>query len=279
MTPGNRPGDADPLAAVDRWGATFAAAAAVDGSGGQHRHGPTRDVLRVASITKLATALAVLLAVEEGATSLEEPAGPPGATVRHLLAHASGLDFDSPAVITEPGTRRIYSNTGYEALASHLEHRTGMGFAAYLDEGILAPLGMTSSELRGSAAKDLWSSVDDLLRLAAEWADPQVLHPETVAGASTVHFDGLDGVLPGWGAQRPCPWGLGPEIRGTKDPHWSGSTAPPATFGHFGGSGTLLWVDPDGVRCVAVCNREFGDWAVAAWPSFSDGVRARYRSS
>jgi len=275
--PGRR--DVDPLAAVDTWGASSAASAAVDGDGAVHRHGPTDQVLPVTSITKLASALAVLLAVEEGAISLDEPAGPRGSTVGHLLAHASGLDFDSPAVLAEPGSRRIYSNSGYEALAKHVEERTGIAFNTYLDEGILAPLDMSSSELRGSAAKDLWSSVDDLLRLASEWVDPQVLHQDTIAAAVTVQFEGLDGVLPGWGPQRPCPWGLGPEIRGTKQPHWSGATASPATFGHFGGSGAMLWIDRDGVRCIAVCDRAFGDWALTAWPPFSDAVRARYRSS
>ena len=35
-----------------------------------------------------------------------------------------------------------------------------------------------------------------------------------------------------------------PEIRGTKAPHWSAPWSSPETFGHFGRSGTLLWVDP-----------------------------------
>ena len=48
-----------------------------------------------ASVTKPATALAVLVAVEEGTLTLDEPAGPPGSTVRHLLAHASGLAPDA----------------------------------------------------------------------------------------------------------------------------------------------------------------------------------------
>lgn len=265
-----------PLADVDTWGAATAAAAAVDRTGAVHRHGPTGSVSAVASVTKLATAMAVLLAVEEGATTLDEPAGPPGSTVRHLLAHASGLDFDSPEVLAAPATRRIYSNTGYEMLAGHVEQRSGIAFADYLHEGVLAPLGMTSSELRGSPAKDLWSSVDDLLRLAAEWHDPALLHPDTVATAREVHFDGLDGVVPGWGQKRPSPWGLGPELHGDLSPHWTGTTAPTRTFGHFGASGAMVWIDPDGVRCVAVCDREFGQWAVEAWPGFSDRVRASY---
>ena len=65
--------------------------------------------------------------------------------------------------------------------------------------------------------------------------------------------------------------------RATKEPHWTGSTASPNTFGHFGGSGTFLWVDPDlDLACITLTDREFGDWAVAAWPPFSDAVRAAY---
>ena len=271
-------GRADPLAAVDRWGATFAAAAAVDADGAVHRHGDTRRVLRVASITKLCSAWAVLVAVEEGAVTLEDPLGPPGATVRHLLCHAGGLDFDTDAVLAAPGTRRIYSNTGYDLLAGHVELRSGIPFGEYLHEAVLAPLGMGASELRGSAAKDLFSSVEDLLGLATELAEPRLLAASTAQEACRAQFPDLAGVLPGWGRQEPCPWGLGPELRGTKAPHWTGATASAATYGHFGGSGSLLWVDPDaGVRCVAICDRGFDTWAVSAWPPFSDAVRAAYR--
>lgn len=269
---------AAPLAEIDTWGASVAAAAAVAADGTIHRHGAVDRVLRVASITKLCTAWTVLLAVEEGAVELDEPAGPPGATVRHLLSHASGLDFDTPSVIAEPGRRRIYSNTGYESLAALVAERTGMDFADYLREGVLAPLGMAATELRGSPAKDLFSNVEDLLRFAAELRAPQLLHPSTAAEALRPQWPDLAGVLPGWGPQDPCPWGLGPELRGAKSPHWTGASASPGTFGHFGGSGTLCWIDPDAeVTCVALSDREFGDWAVAAWPPFSDAVRAAYR--
>lgn len=262
---------------VDSWGAGFAAAAAVDASGVVHRHGDSARAVRVASITKLCTAWAVLVASEEGALTLDDQLGPAGSTVRHVLCHASGLDFDTDAVLAAPGTRRIYSNTGYDLLASHLESAAGIGFAPYLSEAVLTPLGMSSSELRGSAAKDLWSSVDDLLLLTDEMVRPRLLHPDTVADALRPQLPELSGVLPGWGQQDPCPWGLGPELRGTKTPHWTGATASPGTFGHFGGSGTLLWVDPAAsVRCVALSDREFGDWSVQAWPPFSDAVRAAY---
>lgn len=266
-----------PLEQIERWGAGFAAAAVVDARGALHTAGDQDRVVRIASITKLCTAWAVLIAVEEGAMGLDDPLGPPGATVRHLLCHAGGLDFDTDAVLAPPGRRRIYSNTGYDLLAGHVEATTELRFADYLAEAVLAPLGMTSSELRGSAAKDLWSDVTDLVRFAEELAHPRLVHDDTARAARTAQFPDLAGVLPGWGPQDPCSWGLGPELRGTKTPHWTGATASAATFGHFGGSGTLLWLDPVAqVRCIVLTDREFGDWAVRDWPPFSDSVRSAY---
>ena len=76
-------------------------------------------------------------------------------------------------------------------------------------------------------------------------------------------------MLPGFGRQPHCDWGLGFEIRDSKEPHWTGSRNSPRTFGHFGRSGSFLWVDPDaGLACVAIADRDFGDWArQAAWPT------------
>ncbi len=266
-----------PLDALDDWGAAFTAGAVLRGGVVVARHGDPERVVRIASITKLVTAWAVLLATEEGAFGLDDPLGPPGSTVRHLLAHAGGLDFDSDRVLAPPGTRRIYSNTGYELLGAHLTDRTGIAVAEYLADGVLGPLGMVRSELRGSCAAHLVSCVEDLTLLACELRSPTLLHPSTAAVATTLQFPGLAGVLPGWGRQDPCDWAGGAELRGAKSPHWTGATAPPTTFGHFGGSGTFLWVDPVAdVACVVLTDRGFGDWAVAAWPPLSDAVRAAY---
>lgn len=69
-------------------------------------------------------------------------------------------------------------------------------------------------------------------------------------------------------------------MRDHKRPHWTGRSNAASTFGHFGGSGTFLWVDPEvGLGCVALTDREFGDWALEVWPSFSDAVRQRYARS
>jgi CubicO group peptidase (beta-lactamase class C family) len=82
-------------------------------------------------------------------------------------------------------------------------------------------------------------------------------------------------VLPDFGRFDPLDWGLGVELKGTKAPHWSGSSTSPATFGHFGGSGTFLWVDPDrGLACACLTERPFGDWAKEAWPRLSDAILA-----
>lgn len=260
---------------LDSWGAPEARAAVV-GNGGRGvlavRGDPGRSG-RWASVSKPVTALAVLVAVEEEVLDLDEPAGPPGATVRHLLAHASGLAFDEDRVLAEPGTRRIYSNTGYEALGDVVGRWSGMPFGRYLAEAVLDPLGMTATRLEGTAAAGLVGPLDDLVRFAAELLSPSLLSARTLDEATSVAFPGLAGVLPGFGRYDPLDWGLGFEIRSAKTQHWTGDHNSPATFGHFGGSGSFLWVDPAvGLGCVALSGRDFGAWAVAAWPVLADAV-------
>jgi CubicO group peptidase (beta-lactamase class C family) len=90
-----------------------------------------------------------------------------------------------------------------------------------------------------------------------------------------VAFPGLTGVLPGFGRQDPNDWGLGFELRDRKSPHWTGGRSSPATYGHFGRSGTFLWVDPQArAACVCLTDREFGPWAARAWPELTDAVLA-----
>lgn len=263
------------------WPVPHAAAAVVTADGDvAAAAGETERSFRLASVTKLLTAYAVLIAVEEGAVDWDTPAGPPGSTVRHLAAHTSGLAFDEHRVQTEPGRRRIYSNAGFEVLADTISTTTGMAFATYLHEAVLGPLEMTATRLVGSPAAGAVSTVADLTRFAAELQQPKLVHPDTLAEAVTVAFPGLDGVLPGYGRQTPNDWGLGFEIRGTKSPHWTGRTSSPRTFGHFGQSGTFLWVDPDArAACIALTDRDFGPWAIEAWPAFTDAVLAALATS
>ncbi len=259
------------LRQIEEWGAAHAAAAVLAPGRVLGRHG-NGHVYRWASVTKVVTALAVLVAAEEGTVDLDEPAGPPGSTVRHLLAHASGLPFEGGAPIARPGERRIYSNTGFEVLADHLAERAEMPFPAYLSGAVLEPLGMRA-ELRGDAGAGLWGSLDDLVLLGHELLSPTLIAPETLAEATTVAFPGLVGVLPDFGRFEPMDWGLGFELRDAKEPHWTGFGNSPMTFGHFGGAGTFLWVDPGpGLALACLTDREFGDWAKEAWPRLSDAI-------
>ncbi len=272
------------LESVSTWPAP-AAAAAVDLHGGADGMpswvavaGPDDRPFPWASVTKPATALCVLIACEEGTLDLDEPAGPPGSTVRHLLAHASGLGPEPGPPVARPGTTRVYSNAGYVLLGDLLAARSHMDFAEYLREGVLGPLGMTGATLDesadgGPAAAGLVGSLADLVRLGWELATPTLVSPETHAEACSVAFAGLSGVLPGFGRFDPCDWGLGVEVRGGKHPHWTGTTNAPSTYGHFGRSGAFVWVDPDaGICCASLCDQPFGPWATRAWPQLADDV-------
>ena len=273
---------ADGLGGIERWteqwGVGFAAAALVGPAGIVSARGDTGHQVRIASVTKPLVAVAMLIAVEEGTLRLDDPCGPPGSTVRHLLAHAGGYGFSGDRVLAVPGTRRIYSNTGFERLGEALEAASGMHVADYLGQAVFEPLGMESSALRGSPAKDVWSTVGDLARFARELLRPTLLATETFAAFTTTQFPTLAGVLPDVGRDAPNPWGLGVEIRATKEPHWTGRTNSPDTFGHFGGTGTFLWVDPRVDRAlVCLTDREFGPWALSAWPALSDAALASDR--
>ena len=237
-------------------------------------YGPRGLILAWASVTKLATALATLVAAEEGVVDLDQPGGPPGSTVRHLLAHASGLPFEAGAPIAKPGQRRIYSNAGFEVLAETVARAAEMPFERYLAEAVLLPLGL-DVELRGSPAAGLEGNLDDLLRLGAELQRPTLVAAETLAEATAVQFPGLAGVLPDLGRMDPNDWGLGFELKDAKSPHWTGSRNSPRTFGHFGGSGAFLWVDPEaGLALACLTDLEFGPWVLEVWPRLSDAVLA-----
>jgi CubicO group peptidase (beta-lactamase class C family) len=260
------------LEQVDRWPAkTVSVGVVADGEVVATR-GPREREFRWASVTKPATALAVLVAAEEGTIDLDEPAGPPGSTVRHLLAHASGLPFEGREPIGPPGRRRIYSNAGFDIVAELVASRAEMPFEDYLHAAVIAPLGM-SADLRGSAASQLFGNLNDLLAFGRELLTPTVIGPETLAEATSVQFPGLAGVIPELGRFDPNDWGLGFELKDEKPGHFSGTKTSRRTFGHWGGSGAFLWVDPEvGVACGCLTDLDFGDWAKEAWPRLSDAV-------
>lgn len=271
---------------VAAWPVDHVAAAIVTADDVDAVGDPERE-FRLASLSKCYTGWATMVAVEEGIVTLDvalsRPDVPEGATLRHLLSHASGLPFEGDRALARPGQRRIYSNTGIERVASIVADAAEMPFAQYFHEAIVEPLGLTRTELRGSAAHAVWSTVAETAVFVREMLAPQLLAAETVDEVVSIQYPELPGIVPGVGTFNPCPWGLGVEVRGGKSPHWTGRANSPATFGHFGGAGTMMWVDPiAGVGAVALTDRPFDDWsdvALRRWPEFSDAVLAEHRSS
>jgi len=116
------------------------------------------------------------------------------------------------------------------------------------------------------------ASLADLLALGRELLSPRLIGAELHAELTSVQFPGLAGVLPGLGPFAPLDWGLGVELRGKKQPHWTGTHNAPATFGHFGRSGSFLWVDPvAGVACACATTELAAEWR-EAWPRLADAV-------
>jgi CubicO group peptidase (beta-lactamase class C family) len=258
---------------VAAWGADHVSTAVRVGDEDPVIAGDPDRPFAIASVTKLFTAVATLVAVEEGAIGLDDPAGPEGSTVRHLLAHASGLGFDTPGPLAGPGRRRIYSNTGYETLADTVTAASGIDFATYATEAVIEPLGLQGTRAEGSSAAGWRSTAGDVLAFLHQIREPTLVSPPTMGVATRVAFPGLAGVLPGVGRFDPLDWGLGFEVRDRKAPHWTGIDNSPATVGHFGGRGSFAWYDPDaGTSCVVLTDREFGPWALQAWPRISDLV-------
>ncbi len=174
--------------------------------------------------------------------------------------------------------RRIYSNTGIDLAASALADAAQMPFGTYLHDALLQPLRMQHTTLKGSPAHAVISTVDDLLAFVRELVAPQLVSPASALAFRTVQLPGLPGLVPGVGRYEDCVWGLGTELRGTKQPHWTGTRNSPTTFGHFGGAGTLLWVDPGAhTALIALTDLPFDAWSADAlrlWPELSDAVLA-----
>jgi CubicO group peptidase (beta-lactamase class C family) len=259
------------LRQIEGWPVSFAAAGVVLPDGTAETHGDVAHSVRLASVSKPVAALATLVAAEEGVVDLDETAGPPGSTVRHLLAHASGLPFEGTEPIALPGRRRIYSNEGFRVLAAHLGRQAEMPFAEYVRAAVCEPLAI-GLDPAGDPGSGMHASLADLLAVTRDLLRPTLVAEETLQELRTPQFAGLSGVLPDHGRFDPLDWGLGVQLN-TQPPSWMGTQASLSTFGHFGGSGTFLWVDPErSVGCAVLTDREFGDWAKEVWPAFSDAI-------
>ena len=241
------------------------------------RAGDVDAVHPLASVTKPLVVWSALVAVDRGLLALDDPAGPglPGATIAHLMSHSSGVAFDSPAVLAAPGTRRVYSNFGIEILGQRLQEATATPLEAWVETTVLEPLGMASVLVPGSPAYSGSGTAADVSVFARELAAPRLVSADLAALARTPFLPQLDGVLPGYGRQVPNGFGLGLEVRGHKSPHWTGSRNSPATFGHFGQSGSFVWVDPvAGRQAVFLGEQPFGAVHKASWPALCDQILA-----
>ena len=264
------------LGLLDEFG--FEAAAIVLGPEGEReRRGDVERIRPWRSVTKTLTGLGAAIALQEGRVALEDEAGPPGATLRHLLSHASGYFYESASTLQAPGLRRHYSNYGIDEAARHVERAIGRDFGDWVQERIADPLGMTGLEWEGSASVGASGALVDLALLAAELQRPTLLDQEVHAQLVGVQFPELAGIMPGFGRQDPNPFGLGIEVRGTKSPHWTGRGFSEATFGHFGMRGTAFWVDPDAELALVVgTSHDFCDAHREVMPRLADAVLAAH---
>lgn len=252
----------------------FEAAAIVLGREGEReRRGDVQLLRPWRSVTKTLTGCGAALALQEGYVDLEDPAGPPGATLRHLLAHASGYFYESESTLQAPGLRRHYSNFGIDEAARHIERALGRDYGGWIQERIVEPLGMDSLQWSGSASVGAQGSLADLALFAGELLQPTLLEPRWFAEFTGVQFPELVGIMPGFGKQSPNPFGLGLEVRGTKSPHWTGARNSESTVGHFGMRGTAFWVDPVAELALVVgTSHDFCDAHREVMPKLADAV-------
>lgn len=139
--------------------------------------------LRLGSITKQFTAVAILMLAEEGKLALTDeitrflpdyPIQGKKITVEHLLTHTSGIQsytgkpayaetmdkdftvnqmidsFKSDPMLFAPGERFAYNNSGYFLLGAIIEKVSGQSYARFLEQRIFLPLGMTHTAYEGS---------------------------------------------------------------------------------------------------------------------------------
>lgn len=259
--------------------------------------GDSSRIYNYASVSKLASSIAFLSAVTEGVFHLDQELEN-GVVIAELLSHSSGLatdiDFDldifQQPQVALPRTKRIYSNVGFEMLAKYFEKEAGISFPHYVAEVLFRSSDMGTSEMSGTfwptagatgAAAGIRGSLIDLIGLArALCYGTAYLDPHLLSLAKEPYLPELPGVLPGFGEMKRNTWGLGFEVRGDKSPHWTSKLNSPRTFGHFGASGTFLWVDPDFNLALGVLtDRQFGPWAQRSWPELSEYVVKAFAGS
>jgi CubicO group peptidase (beta-lactamase class C family) len=235
-----------------------------------HEGGDLDEVRPWASVSKMAVALAFGVEIDWGFHTHSETVGPRGANFANLLSHSSGLGLEEGNPTVPIATKRVYSNYGVDYAVRAI---VGEGSAAdWLENRVFQPLGMTTTALVDRPAAGVNGSTNDMANLAVSWLRPDGITHETRDRLIRPYLPDLAGIVPGFGRFTPCPWGIGPEVRGNKE-HWMGDW-PPASFGHFGQSGSLMLLNTDeGIGVVATSTEPFGSWAVNLWPQWTSAMR------
>ena len=184
-----------------------------------------------------------------------------------------GLPFEGAVPIAAPGSKRIYSNRGFDLLGQLIEERTGYRYPAYIQLQIAEPLGI-ETHLSGRPSEGLNGGIESLAAFALELLEPTLLDRSLYNVGHHSCFSGAERrACPGSAASTPWTGASDSSSRDGKVPHWTGSKNSPATFGHFGGSGSFIWVDLQaGIALCSLSGHQFGDWALDAWPRLSDEV-------
>jgi len=233
-------------------------------------HGDLSAARPWASVSKMVVAMACGVEHDWGLHDFDQRIGPRATTLAHLLSHSSGLGLEDGDPVVDVATRRVYSNYAVDLA---VEAIVGAHDAAqWLDDRIFRTLGMVTTSLEGRPSSGVTGSTEDMMTLAVAWLRSDGVARSTRDRMITPYLADLDGVVPGFGRFTPCPWGLGPEVRGDKQ-HWMGDW-PTASFGHFGQSGSLMLLNADEqVGLVATSTVAFGPWAVELWPTLTGELR------
>lgn len=214
-----------------------------------------------------------------------------------------------------PGSKVEYSNVGYGMLGLLIEAVGGRPFADTMRERVFAPIGMRNAVLaphtdlaprivhvdgtpepgspyerfNSAHARRKTHPAGHVLGTALDVATflqlfldgglaggRRIIAPATARLMTTNHTAGLRGGIEGFMTWEDCAWGLGFDLRGVKQPHYSGEYSSAATFGHTGVAGTFAWADPTrDLICVMLANRMlYNRWNESRWSRFSTAVIA-----
>lgn len=178
-------------------------------------------VFDVGSVSKQFTAMSILLLQKDGKLNIDEsvrkyipelPAYADHITLRELLSHTSGIrdhfglleiagrDFDGTAdtvdylrYITrsaapnfEPGTRYLYSNSGFVLLAQIVYRVSGMPLARFAAERIFAPLGMRHTRFQDDHTQVIPDRATAYMPRGDHWAI-RMSEFDDMAGAGGLH--------------------------------------------------------------------------------------------